>query len=232
MMLATALLIASVPMRPEPVQGRPAVGRDGRTATRSGRTGKAPRTAVDAERAFAADAPIMGQWAAFRKWATADAIMFLPQPERMQTATRTWPEPAQAVRWSPAASFVSCDGQMAANTGPSLDAKGRHGYFSTIWVRQPEGGWKWTVDAGAPLAAPRWPLGAAPVVRRASCVDRPGALASPAPQGRGGGGVSPDRTLIWRYDVAASGAREFVVEMWTGARYEPVIQDRVAAPTS
>ena len=40
----------------------------------------APSTAIDAERAFAADAQKIGQWTAFRKWSTADAKMFVPQP--------------------------------------------------------------------------------------------------------------------------------------------------------
>ena len=36
-------------------------------------------TAIDAERAFASDAQRIGQWAAFRKYAARDAIMFNPQ---------------------------------------------------------------------------------------------------------------------------------------------------------
>ena len=35
-------------------------------------------TAIDAERAFAADAQKVGQWTAFRKYATDDAVMFVP----------------------------------------------------------------------------------------------------------------------------------------------------------
>ena len=36
-------------------------------------------TAVDAERAFVADAQKLGQWTAFRKWSAPDAIMFVPR---------------------------------------------------------------------------------------------------------------------------------------------------------
>jgi hypothetical protein len=39
----------------------------------------APLTAVEAERAFAADAQKQGQWTAFRKWAAPDAVMWTPQ---------------------------------------------------------------------------------------------------------------------------------------------------------
>ena len=43
----------------------------------------APMSAIDAERAFAADAQKIGQWTAFRKWSTPDALMFTPQPVRV-----------------------------------------------------------------------------------------------------------------------------------------------------
>ena len=226
--MSVLLAVALSTVRPEPVDDRPPIESAARPSTSSGRTEKG--SAVEAERAFAADAQRIGQWAAFRKWATADAIMFLPQPAPMQQATKDWPEPKQAVRWSPAKSFVSCDGQVAANTGPWMRPDGSHGFFSTIWLRQPDGAWKWQVDGGDSLPRPRSPLGAEPAIRRASCDNRPAGVVSPTPRGKGGGGVSPDRTLSWRYDVAMSGAREFVVELWTGDRYEAVITDRVAAP--
>ena len=35
----------------------------------------APQTAIDAERAFVADAQTLGQWTAFRKYAADDAVM-------------------------------------------------------------------------------------------------------------------------------------------------------------
>ena len=41
-------------------------------------------TAIDAERAFAADAQQRGQWTAFRATATEEAVMFVPQPVNAQ----------------------------------------------------------------------------------------------------------------------------------------------------
>ena len=41
-----------------------------------------PLTAIDAERAFAADAQKMGQWTAFRNYAADDAVMFVSQARR------------------------------------------------------------------------------------------------------------------------------------------------------
>ena len=53
-------------------------------------------TALDAERAFAADAQRIGQWSAFRKYADRDAVMFMPQAVWAiisSTAARTRPNP-------------------------------------------------------------------------------------------------------------------------------------------
>ncbi len=125
-------------------------------------------TAVDAERAFAADARRLGQWTAFRKWADPTAVMFTPQAVWAHEFLKGRKDPPRAVSWWPARSFTSCDGDLAVNTGPSLTAEGRHGYFTTVWARQKDGGWKWTVDGGdrlvKPLARP-----SRPVVRKASC---------------------------------------------------------------
>jgi hypothetical protein len=189
-----------------------------------------PADAVEAERAFAADAQTIGQWAAFRKWATADAIMFLPQPAQMQEATKTWPEPKQAVQWRPARSFVSCDGTLAANTGPWRRPDGSVGYFSTLWAQQPEGGWKWRIDGGDQVATPKFDWDAAPVVRRAMCSGTPVPMVHPAPAGKGDRGYSPDRTLWWSYDVSPAGAREFKIGLWNGKSYDTAIHDVIAAP--
>ena len=43
-------------------------------------------TAIDAERAFAADAQRIGQWTAFRKYAEATAVVFTPQAAWAQVA--------------------------------------------------------------------------------------------------------------------------------------------------
>ena len=46
----------------------------------------APTSALDVERAFAADAQRLGQWTAFRKYAAPDALMFGRKPD-LATAT-------------------------------------------------------------------------------------------------------------------------------------------------
>lgn len=187
-----------------------------------------PKTAADAERAFAADAKANGQWTAFRRWSTPAATMFFPEPAKAHERLKDAQDPPQSVEWTPAASFVSCDGKAAANTGPWRQAAG-NGYFSTIWVRQPAGDWKWVVDGGDELATPRaWP--AQTTTRAAACTGKPPRLEAISVAGATESGWSPDRTLSWQWTVATDGARRFTVRLWTGAAYETVIEDRIAAP--
>lgn len=192
----------------------------------------APQTAVDAERAFAADAKTLGQWTAFRKWATDDAVIFQPQAVNARKALLPLKDPLRPVEWSPARSFVSCDGKLAANTGPWRRPDGSVGYFTTIWYRQPDGGWKWEVDHGDVLSTPRAEV-AEPEVRRAACSKPP--FPSPLVNPTGGSlgwDASPDGTLRWWVQVEADGARRLVVLLWDGERGDVVIQDDVAAPVS
>ena len=105
-------------------------------------------TAIDAERAFAADAQRIGQWTAFRKYADRDAVMFTPQAVWARDFLKGRKDPPKAIRWRPAHSFVSCDGRTAVNTGPWF-AAGRQarGYFTTVWQRT-GGQWRWVYDGG------------------------------------------------------------------------------------
>ena len=192
-----------------------------------------PMSAIDAERAFAADAQKTGQWTAFRKWSTPDALMFVPQPANAHAFFKGLKNPAVPVNWWPGRSYVSCDGRTAINTGPWVRDFGKSvGYFTTVWVRQPNGGWKWVYDAGdetkfmrdeggdiAPVNAtcPKGPLPAAP-------------KRDPQANVKTGGGSSADGTLSWGWSVGQSGERYFSALMWDGTKRQTVIEDRVAAP--
>jgi hypothetical protein len=189
------------------------------------------QTAVEAERAFATRAATTKQWAAFREYATVDAFMFVPQPVNAQEWLAKQPEPRQAVQWWPAESYVSCDRAQAVNTGPwAAPASRSVGFFTTVWVRQPDGVMKWVYDGGQPLAKPR-PAGDRAKVRTASCRGRPaGVPAVRYASGEAGEGGSPDLTLQWRWHVAPDGARAFDAWLWDGRRMVPMVQDRVPAP--
>ena len=190
-------------------------------------------TAIDAERAFAADAQKLGQWSAFKAWSTPDAIMFTPQPVNAHAFLEGRKNPPVAVFWWPGKSFVSCDGGYAVNTGPWVREWGKSvGYFTTVWQRQPDGSWKWIYDGGDSLTMPRAQGGdIKPLI--ASCKTKPRRasyswIAAPAPttaEGR-----SKDGTLYWSWMVEQSGARQLVVQLWMGDKFLTVIHDQVAPP--
>jgi hypothetical protein len=190
----------------------------------------APQTAVDAERAFASEAQVDGQWAAFRRWAAPDGIMFVPQPTTAHEFLKGLPDPKLTYQWWPADAFVSCDGKTAVTTGPAVRGSYR-GYFTTVWKKQADGGWRWLLDHGAPLDQPRAATDR-PALRNASCADRasipPVAKVSSA-GARDGGGSSDDSSLIWSWKVLADGARTVAVNLWNGRSYELVLRDQVKA---
>lgn len=184
-------------------------------------------TAIEAEREFNRAAQTQGQWTAFRRYATDDAVMFVPAPENAQKFLRDRKDPPIAVQWWPAESYVSCDGSVAVNTGPWASPRGS-GFFTTVWVRQAGGGWKWVYDGGDALKTPR-ALPEKPRVRRAACGKVPPLV--PATQDRGrGSGMAQDGSLTWRWIVAPDGSRSFTASIWNGRTFEDVVTDRVAAP--
>ena len=189
-------------------------------------------SAIDAERAFAADAQKLGQWTAFRKYATDDALMFVPQPTNAQAFLKDRKDPPTAVFWWPGRSYVSCDGNTAINTGPWVRGWGKAVvYFTTVWQRQTDGNWKWVYDGGDELKTARAEGGdIAPQV--AACPKLP---LPPAPQRevpadvKYGGGSSKDGTLTWDWTVLTDGSRRFTASVWDGARRRVVIDDQIAA---
>ena len=154
---------------------------------------EATPTAVDAERKFSRDAKTRGQWTATRAYADADAVMFTPQAIWARDFLKGRKDPRAAIRWSPNASYVSCDGRTAVNTGPWQTADGRqHGFFTTVW-QQDKGQWHWTSDGRHTLKKPLAVL-KVPLVRTASCKSRapgPPLMARPTTK-RGPGGVAAD----------------------------------------
>lgn len=190
-------------------------------------------TAVDAERAFVADAQKLGQWTAFRKYATDDAVMFVPQQVNAQEFLKDRKDPPVSVYWWPGRSFVSCDGSYAVNTGPWVRQYGKAvGYFTTVWKRQPDRGWKWIYDGGDGLETAR-AEGGDIKPQQAACPTLP---VPPIPQrempagAKLGGGSSADGTLNWQWAVLPDGSRNFIAMLWDGRIHRVVIDDRVKAP--
>lgn len=184
-------------------------------------------TALDAERAFAADARTLGQWTAFRKWAAPDATMFVPQPISAQAWLKDRKDPAKAIEWWPTASYVSCDGSLAVNTGGWKTADGSVGYFSTVWRREQDGSWKWIVDGGDSLKVARAHPTDVKIVR-GTCT---GMHVSHGPSGPDSGhGEAADGSLLWTWAVNSDGSRAFVASVKIGTRDTLVIDDKIAPP--
>jgi hypothetical protein len=188
-----------------------------------------PETAIDAERAFNRAAQTEGQWTAFRQFMTDDAVVFTPQPVKAKEALPE-KDPPIAVQWWPSESYVSFDGSMAVNTGSWVRPKGV-GYFTTVWVRQADGHYKWVYDGGDALARPR-AMPEKPKVHRAARLDGfnnifdvadPKAVASDFRK-------SDDGTLMYAWHVMPDGSRDFSVSLWNGRRFETVLHDVVPAP--
>ena len=191
--------------------------------------GAAAPTAIDAERAFSRDAQRNGQWTASRAYADQDAVVFTPQAIWARDFLKDKKDPPAAIHWSPNASYISCDGRVAVNTGPWRDTSGRqNGFFTTVW-QQEKDQWRW-VSYGRhtlkkPLAERK-----APIVHKGSCRGRaPGPpLMAPPSTKKGPGGVAPDdfgrgysddRTLGWDWRVGSNGSRRFRTYLWNGHEY-------------
>ncbi len=176
-----------------------------------------------AEAQFAAAAQRDGQWTAFAAFAAPDARLFVPQAVNAQAWLRGRANPPVAVRWQPHRIAIACDATLAATFGAVQHADGRNGWFTTIWQRQTNGGWKWVADNGGivsqPITAPE-----IPAIEVAEC---PGAVGPPrfVPAHDFIGGASRDASLLWDWqDLGAdnpnSGLR---TTMWIGTRYTPTI---------
>jgi hypothetical protein len=183
---------------------------------------------VDAERAYAAMAQAKGQWTAFRTTAAPGAVMFVPDPVDAAEFLKDRKDPAIAVKWQPAQSYLSCDGKTGANLGP-WQRPNRVGYFTTVWTRS-GGAWRWNVDFGDGLdsAMPAAPARLAP--RRASCrAAKPALLPKLAEVDKSGRGASADHSLEWTWRVEKDHSRHLLVYLWNGRRYDTVIDRTIAA---
>jgi ketosteroid isomerase-like protein len=57
------------------------------------------------------------------------------------------------VTWWPVYAGLAASGDLGFTTGPYVSDGKRFGYYFTVWRRQPDGSWKWVLDAGPRHAA-------------------------------------------------------------------------------
>lgn len=184
---------------------------------------------IAAERAFAASAASGGQWTAFRATAATDAIMFAPQPVNAQQWLAGRADPPASVRWQPADVWVSCDATLAVTTGPWQRPDGTHGYFTTVWQRQDDGGWKWVLDHGDILAMPATAAAGVQTHVPPCPMHWAGTPVTLPPDPLGPSGASRDGSMRWTARIAANGARHVTISVIGPNGLTPVIDNNVAA---
>ncbi len=193
-----------------------------------------PSAIIAAEIGFNQLAQEKGQWTAFRETAAKDAVMFVPRPTLALEHLKGKTDPARSVKWQPHKAFMSCDGKTGVTTGAWQHPNGTVGYFTTVWQWTPkndrgDGEWKWVVDHGDDLTAPRQPQEMIET-KVASCKgSAPAALIAPPEGAKMKAGYSKDQSLSYTWVVQLNGARTIEVKLWNGAALETVILDRVAA---
>lgn len=120
---------------------------------------------VEAERAFARTSVERGIRESFLAFFADDGINFQPHPTKTREAYLKRPAPIQrppvTLNWEPVFADVSRAGDLGYTTGPyrladqSPEPKPtKHGYYFSIWKRQPDGAWKVALDVGIETPAP------------------------------------------------------------------------------
>lgn len=178
---------------------------------------------IAAEIGFAKLAQDKGQWTAFRKFAAADAVMFVPEAVRAADWLKGRADPPAAIRWQPHQAWSSCDGSLGVTSGAWQRPDGNTGQFTTVWQRQKDNTYRWVMDQGEPLAAPL----AAPdliTAKVADCASKP--AVRPVTQridGEVRGAVSTDGTLEWQVWVRPDKTRHLSVDYWNGSQWQSAI---------
>ena len=180
-----------------------------------------PTAVIAAELAFAQLAQSKGQWTAFRETATADAVMFVPQRVNAQSWLKGKTDPAVSVKWQPHQVWSSCDGSFSVTRGAWQGPKAT-GHFTTVWQRQKDGGFKWVLDMGDPLATP---LTAPEMIaaKVADCKGLPPIVQVIAAQQDRREGLSDDRTLSWSVRVDPQCGRIYRLLLWDGTKMAEVM---------
>lgn len=110
-----------------------------------------------AERAFAKLAEEKGVRDAFLAYLADDAVLFRPRAVPGKEWVSSHPSPPIRLSWRPAFVEVAAAGDLGYTTGPyevrgtrADDTAVSHGWFVTIWKKQPDSAWRVALDVGTP----------------------------------------------------------------------------------
>jgi len=118
-----------------------------------------PRSAAEAEYAFAQAAEQIGTRAAFLQWFADDGVMCTPQPANAIETVTQWPESKDTLVWYPSQSYTAGSNDLGYTLGPwtyrSADGKQEvDGTVLSVWRKLPSGAWRVVMDCGVPHAKP------------------------------------------------------------------------------
>jgi ketosteroid isomerase-like protein len=138
-------------------------------APQAARAATDPAPVVAAERAFAADGLSLGIKDSFLKHAAPEAIVLNPEPQLAHAVFGAASASKTRLVWWPLWAGLAKSGDLGFTTGP-YTVNGEPGaWYFTVWARQPDGGWKWLMDAGPPSdTAGAAPQGSAVAYARSS----------------------------------------------------------------
>ena len=208
-----------------------------------------PGRVAAADIAFARMARDEGQWTAFRAYAASGAVVHGPGgPVPLETFINGRANPEQAIAWTPADIWSSCDGTLAVTFGRLQMPSGDVGSYVTVWELQSDRSYKWIYDIGAldnpqpaPEVDPDLPENAIIVpgmlaingriadcpAEGASVPQSPINITSGAPP-EIGEWVADDGTLKVEWRQYAGGTRNVIVEWYRGGEWQ--IADTFTVP--
>ncbi|MDZ7289512.1 MAG: nuclear transport factor 2 family protein [candidate division KSB1 bacterium] len=114
---------------------------------------------IESERQFARASVEKGIRASFLEFFADAGIVFQPHPVKYKEAVKDRPAPASplalTLNWEPIYADVAAAGDLGYTTGPytvtdnsSENGPQRHGFFFSIWKKQPDDNWKVVLDFG------------------------------------------------------------------------------------
>jgi ketosteroid isomerase-like protein len=185
-----------------------------------------------AERAFAADGLARGIGPSFVTWAAPDGIVLSPDPVNARAFYGAKPggppKPGAELKWWPVHAGIARSGDLAFDTGPWVYGDDKaHGWFLTVWKRQPDGSWRWLLDHGSD--GPKSDLGPdTPLMVLPTAISH----AWDAKQAMGQVGAEETRLNVEMADgkVASAYARRLTPDAWiAGLEPEPQMTEATIA---
>lgn len=242
-LFCTATLLASCAANPRPRFSDQVIDRALAAAPGEAQ----PSRVVVTDLAFARAAREQGQWTASLAFAASGAkVHGTGGPVDAALLFAALKNPEQAMKWSPRAVWMSCDGGLAVGQGRFRDPQGLVGTYVMVWQRQIDGSYKWVHNAAGyddPQPAPEPETepeegeniivvenndaqGFVADCRRQGEEMPPAPAYTISPPARGGGGRSVDGTLIWGWIHGGDGSRELSVDFLENSEWQKPLDQR------